>query len=212
MNAIARYTFLVGLLLMIIPLFVPIWEIYLEAPQYPDPIGMYISIDNVRGIGEYDLENINLLNHYIGMKKIIPESIPELRFMKYVIYGFLSSGIVVFFFKKKWLLYIWTLALIITAFIALYDFNLWEHNYGHDLDPMAPIKVPGMSYKPPLLGKKHLLNITATSLPSSGGIAFIACIILASSASVIAYFSNKDFSNTHKPTTNTKIELEKPFI
>ena len=45
---------------------------------------------------------------------------------------------------------------------------MWEYNYGHDLNPNAPIKIPGMSYQPPLLGSEKLLNITATSIPYIG--------------------------------------------
>ncbi|GAB4447537.1 MAG: hypothetical protein OHK0036_01900 [Bacteroidia bacterium] len=183
----------------------PIWEVYLEAPQYPEPIGMYIYIDKIEGIGENDLDNINLLNHYIGMKKIIPESIPELKYMKYAIYFFLASGIVVFILKnKKWILYIWTMLLILSSIFALYDFNKWEQDYGSNLDPKAPIKVPGMTYKPPLIGQKQLLNITATSVPSWGGILFIISIMVSTSSSIIIYFSDKQTNINHDNVINNQ--------
>jgi hypothetical protein len=40
----------------------------------------------------------------------------------------------------------------------------------------AIIKVPGMSYQPPLIGSKQLLNFRATSYPASGGILLIAAL------------------------------------
>ena len=46
---------------------------------------MYIWINKVSGGTEYDLQNINLLNHYVGMKEIVSSSIPELLFMPYVL-------------------------------------------------------------------------------------------------------------------------------
>jgi hypothetical protein len=49
------------------------------------------------------------------------------------------------------------------------DFWLWEYDYGHNLNPNAPIIVPGMSYQPPLLGFKQLLNFGAYSYPDVGG-------------------------------------------
>ncbi|MCB0637569.1 MAG: nitrous oxide reductase accessory protein NosL, partial [Lewinella sp.] len=47
----------------------------------------------------------------------------------------------------------------------------WEYDYGHNLSDTAPIKVPGQTYQPPLLGVGHILNFTALSFPSVGGIA-----------------------------------------
>jgi len=73
----------------------PIWTIDLEAPQYPEGIGMEISIDKIEGKSKQDLQNINGLNHYIGMKPITPESIPELKIMPWI-FGFLIvSGLAI---------------------------------------------------------------------------------------------------------------------
>ena len=49
------------------------------------------------------------------------------------------------------------------------DFWKWEYNYGHNLSTDAPIQVPGMSYQPPLIGYKQLLNFGAYSIPDIGG-------------------------------------------
>ena len=39
------------------------------------------------------------------------------------------------------------------------------------LEEVAIIKIPGMTYQPPLIGSKKLLNFRATSWPHTGGIA-----------------------------------------
>ena len=52
----------------------------------------------------------------------------------------------------------------------MYDFYLWEYDYGHNLNPDAAIKIPGMSYQPPLIGTKQILNMRTTSLPAAGGL------------------------------------------
>ncbi len=58
------------------------------------------------------------------------------------------------------------------------DFYLWEYDYGHNLDPTAAIKIPGMSYQPPLIGSKPLLNFNASSWPGPGGwAAAFACAV-----------------------------------
>ena len=57
------------------------------------------------------------------------------------------------------------------------DFWWWGYQYGHNLDPTAIIVVPDMTYQPPLIGTKQLLNFTASSWPAAGtfvaGVAFM---------------------------------------
>jgi copper chaperone NosL len=71
------------------------------------------------------------------------------------------------------------LATILLAGVgALIDFYLWGYDYGHNLNPEAPIKIEGMSYQPPLIGTKVLLNFTAFSGPDIGGWIFIGVGVL----------------------------------
>ncbi|MGB5190299.1 MAG: hypothetical protein WBN54_09605, partial [Robiginitalea sp.] len=50
--------------------FLPLWIIMLGAPQYPEPLGMNIHINGIRGVSEFDVQNIDGLNHYIGMRTL----------------------------------------------------------------------------------------------------------------------------------------------
>jgi copper chaperone NosL len=61
---------------------------------------------------------------------------------------------------------------------GLADFYCWGYDYGHDLDPEAILKIPGMSYQPPLIGSKQLLNFRATSWPASGGWILVLALLL----------------------------------
>lgn len=147
----------------------PIWQIDLEAPQYPEGIGMLIHVDAITGAEPQDLKNINGLNHYIGMREISDEMFPELVYMPYI-FGFLIAlGLIIAYSRKRSLLITWIILFGILTIAGLVDFYLWAYDYGHNLNPNAPIKVPGMTYQPPLLGTKTLLNITATSLPDVAG-------------------------------------------
>ena len=121
------------------------------------------------------------------MKKIEPESIPELRFMKYAVWVFFFSGLAVFFSKNKTFLMIWMVTISIAGIFALYDFNKWEFDYGHNLDPRAPIKMENMNYKPPLIGEKQLLNITAFSYPAIGGIGFLFAAMIGFLSTAMAF-------------------------
>jgi len=166
-------------LLLIFVYFLPIWSISLEAPQYPEGIGLNIHINNIKGKAPQDLQNINGLNHYIGMKKIEPDSIPELRFMPPIVAFLIITGLAVAVWgSRKWIL-AWLILFGILAVIGLVDFYLWEYDYGHNLNPDAAIKIPGMSYQPPLIGSKKLLNFYATSLPHFGFLFILGSMALA---------------------------------
>jgi len=78
------------------------------------------------------------------------------------------------------LIIIWLLIIVALGLIGLYDFYIWEYEYGHNLDPMAAIKVPGAVYQPPLLGKKEILNFVAGSFPHIGSFIIIISMGLAS--------------------------------
>jgi copper chaperone NosL len=172
MNKKSRLLMFLAALLVVPSLFLPLWIIDLDAPQYPEGLGIYIWADQVTGIRPNDLNTLNGLNHYIGMKVIDNDSIPELKIMPYIIIGFVLAGIAVALIGKRNLILGWLALLIVIGGVGIYDFYLWGYDYGHNLDPNAPIKVPGFSYQPPLIGTKQLLNMYTTSLPYLGS-AFI---------------------------------------
>ena len=58
----------VAALLLSFTYFFPLWEITLDAPQYPEGLGLEIWINQMQGQHPGDLNKINNLNHYIGMK------------------------------------------------------------------------------------------------------------------------------------------------
>ena len=147
---------------------VPIWTIDMDAPQYPEGIGMEISINKIEGQNKNDLQNINGLNHYIGMQEINPDSIPELRIMPWIFLFLILSGLGVAIWGNRTALLVWIILFVLFAIAGLVDFYLWGYDYGHNLSDDAAIKVPGMTYQPPLIGTKQLLNITASSWPGLG--------------------------------------------
>lgn len=169
--------FLIAVLLPLLLFVFPMWSITLNAPQYPDGLTMYIWISKMTGATESTLQNVNILNHYIGMKHIEPDNIPELRYFPYIIAGMVALGLIAWFSRYKEAFLTWTIVLAILGALGIYDFYLWEYDYGHNLDPTAAIKVEGMVYQPPLIGTKWLLNFKADSWPHIGGIALGISII-----------------------------------
>jgi len=181
--------------LMLIGLyFKPFWTIDMSAPQYPEGIGMHIHIDDVTGHKRHDLQSINTLNHYIGMAEIHPEDFWEFDIMPcYRVHDCLwPSGRRD---RKHQTRYAWLVLMVLLGIVGLVDFYMWGHEYGHNLSPDAPIKVPGMSYQPPLIGCKQLLNINACSWPYTGSIFIGLSLVLAAGVVWIEKFKKSDQHN-----------------
>ncbi|MBS1729915.1 MAG: nitrous oxide reductase accessory protein NosL [Bacteroidetes bacterium] len=178
--------FICGILLIAV-LFVPLWQIELNAPQYPEGLVLKLYPNKIGG----NVEIINGLNHYIGMKTLHTEDFFEFTILPYIIVFFaLLCFLVGLLKKRKWL---FILFILYTTFgvIAMFDFWRWEYNYGHNLSPDAAIVVPGMSYQPPLIGYKQLLNFAAYSIPDIGGFLFIGVGLLLLIVLFFAYFEKK---------------------
>ena len=93
----------------------PMWSITLIAPQYPHGVTMHIWINKLGGDEPAVLQNINILNHYVGMKYIEPESIPELKYFPYVIMTMMGLGLIFAWLNKRWMFLAWTVLLIVLA-------------------------------------------------------------------------------------------------
>jgi len=154
--------------------FLPVWFIFLIAPQYPEGLTMNIWLNKITG----EVDIINGLNHYIGMKHIKPEMFPEFSFLVYIVAFFILFGLVVAITGKRKLLFAYLILTLTGAAAAMVDFYKWGYDYGHNLDPKAAIQVPGLYYQPPLFGHKTLLNFDAYSYPDTGGWVVIVCASL----------------------------------
>ncbi|MBL7699068.1 MAG: hypothetical protein JNK79_12965 [Chitinophagaceae bacterium] len=174
MSTTSRIIVGIGSLVLIAAYFVPFWSIYLIAPQYPEGLSMQIWLYKLSG----QVEIINGLNHYIGMKHIKVEMFPEFDFLVYVFGIFIALGLIVAFVGKRKLLLGYLALFAIGGAAALVDFYQWGYDYGHNLDPHAAIQVPGLSYQPPLIGHKKLLNFDAYSLPDTGAWIIIGVVAL----------------------------------
>jgi len=169
--------------LFLLALFVfPMWKITLIAPQYPDGVTMHIWVNKIGGDSPGTLQNVNILNHYIGMKPIEPDSIAELKYFQYIVLGMVGLGLIFAFINKKWLFFTWILLLVVLGALGMYDFYLWEYDYGHSLDPNAPMQFDDASFQPPLFGRKNIISFVALSYPHIGGYFICLSMILGFSA------------------------------
>lgn len=182
----------------------PLWNIKLGAPQYPEPLGMNIYIDGIQGMNEFDIQNIDGLNHYIGMKTLPPkpEDMWEFSVFPMVIGGMAALGVLIGLLgylgkvNYNWFLG-WLILMTVLGILGMYDFNAWMTDYGTNLDPNAIMKLANpdgtpMSYKPPLLGHQKMLNFDAYSYPRLGGYLMGIGMLL----TLIAYFVGKKSKQT----------------
>jgi copper chaperone NosL len=161
----SRVGLLVASACLVVSIFVPIWQIDLDAPQYPEGLNMKIYAGKLGG----DVEIINGLNHYIGMATLHAENFIEFTVLPYILGAFALLFVVAAAMAKKGMLSLSFISFLLFGILSMVDFWRWEYNYGHNLDPNAAIIVPGMSYQPPLIGYKQLLNFGAYSVPDTGG-------------------------------------------
>lgn len=173
---------LAGISLLFV-LLVPVWRIDLNAPQYPEGLSLKIYANDIKG----DVDIINGLNHYIGMKTLHKADFPEFVVLPYCIMFFSGLFILSAIINRRPMLWLSFSAFVVFGIVAMADFWKWEYNYGHNLNPNAAIVVPGMAYQPPLIGFKQLLNFGAYSIPDIGGWIFIGCGILLLSAAFIEF-------------------------
>ena len=152
----------------------PMWRIELEAPQYPEGLVLQLHSNKIGG----DVDIINGLNHYIGMKTLHTEDFVEFQILPYI-FGFfgLFALTMVFVAKRKGVIILFS-SFLLFGVLAGVDFYRWNYEYGHNLDPNAAIVVPEMAYQPPLIGYKQLLNFGAYSIPDIGGWMLIAAGVL----------------------------------
>ncbi len=170
LRPVTRIITLVSTIGLVAVLFLPMWRIELSAPQYPEGLNMIIYPHKLGG----DVDVINGLNHYIGMRTLHTKDFVEFQILPFLIGAIAFFGLLTLLVNRKWFFTAWAAFFILFGIIAMVDFYRWEYNYGHTLDSTAPIKVPGMAYQPPLIGYKKLLNFGAYSIPDLGGWVFIA--------------------------------------
>jgi hypothetical protein len=156
------------------------------APQYPDGLRMDIySYKLEGGRSGQDIKEINVLNHYIGMKDLVTEDFTEFKWMPFVV-----GAIALLFLRAAVhgrMMDLVDVAVIYTYFAA---FSLWSfgyklYSYGHSLAPTAAVKVA--PFMPPLFGYKKLANFEVYSYPAAGSYLLALVIVLLGAALFLAW-------------------------
>lgn len=186
----ARLLVVAAALLMAAVYVAPLWNLTMFAPQYPEGLRLDIwSYKLEGGNGGQDLKEINVLNHYIGMRDLAAEDFTEFHWIPFVA-G--ALGLVMLraavHGRMKDLVDAVVLMGYFSAF-SLWSFahKLWE--YGHNLSPEAAVKVPG--FMPPLFGFGQIANFEVYSYPQAASYALGGAMLLLLAATGLAWYRGR---------------------
>jgi len=142
--------FLLAVVLLIASIFLPYWKMTLQAPQYPKGLSVQAYIYKLTG----DVNEIDGLNHYIGMRPL-GEAAQLERSLSIAAVGVLSLLIIASIFIHTKYVVILALPALFYPFIFLGDTYFWLRNFGLNLlnlDPTAPLSSTIKPFVPPILG------------------------------------------------------------
>ena len=174
-----------ALLLVAIYLF-PLWNLTMFAPQYPEGLRLDIySYKLVGGNNGQDIPEINILNHYIGMRDLVIDDFTEFKWLPFIVgaLGLLYLRAAVMG-TVGGLLDVVVLNVYFSAF-ALWSFGYRMYVYGHNLSPTAAVKVE--PFMPPMFGGKQLANFEVYSYPQAASYAMALSTLLLCAALVLAW-------------------------
>jgi copper chaperone NosL len=173
--------------LFLVPVYLmPLWKLTMFAPQYPGGLRLSIySYKLVGGNGGQDIKEINVLNHYIGMRDLAAADFTEFKWIPFVV-----GALGLLFLRCAVLGNLSTVVDLLVLYLYFGLFSLWSfgyklYRYGHDLAPTAAVKVP--PFMPPLFGHKKLANFEVYSYPGIGSYALAAAIFVIAGAAFLAW-------------------------
>jgi len=143
-------TILLGLaaVCLILSIFLPYWNMTLEAPQYPNGLRVRTYVNRLEG----DVQEIDGLNHYIGMRPL-EEAAQLERSLSIVLIGATALLVVAaIYIHSKWAALL-ALPAIFYPFVFLADMYYWLRNFGQNLDPTAALSNYIEPFIPTLLGE-----------------------------------------------------------
>ncbi len=164
----------------------PLWNLTMFAPQYPDGLRMDIYSYKLEGGRQgQDIKEINLLNHYIGMKDLASEDFTEFKWMPFVVGAMALLFLRAAVHGRMMDLVDVTVLYGYFAFFSLWSFGYKLYSYGHNLAPTAAVKVD--PFMPPMFGYKKLANFEVYSYPAAGSYLMAGAVVLLIGAVVLAW-------------------------
>jgi copper chaperone NosL len=192
LDLLPRVLILAAAVLLVVSYTLPLWNLTMFAPQYPEGLRLDIySHTMVGGRGGQDVKEINVLNHYIGMRDLAVEDFTEFKWMPFVL-----GALALLFLRAAVLGKVAALVDVFVLFTYFGSFSLWSfgyklYRYGHDLAPTAAVKVPG--FMPPVFGYRQIANFEVYSYPQVGTYLMASVVLLLAVALALAWREHRRF-------------------
>jgi hypothetical protein len=164
----------------------PLWNLTMYAPQYQNGLRLDIYSHTLApGHRGEDIQEINLLNHYIGMRDLAVEDFTEFKWMPFVL-----GGLSLLFLRAVFLGTVKELVDATVVFVYFGAFSAWTfgyklYRYGHELKPTAAVKVA--PFTPPIFGYQKIANFEVFSYPQSGSYLLALVGLLLAASLVVAW-------------------------
>lgn len=177
-----KLLFLGAMLLLILSIFFPYWTLDLKAPQFPQGLRVSAYINRVVGqedpvTGSNDLDQLDELNHYVGMPSLRDGAKLERSVAIIAIVVFAGLLLAALYIHSKWVVLL-VLPALAFPIVFLADLQWWLWNYGHSLDPRAPLASAVGEFTPRLFGPAKIAQFDTMALPGPGLILATAAAIL----------------------------------
>lgn len=171
-SLVSSILLVVAALLIAASLFTPWWKMEFFAPQYPEGLNIIVFPDKLEG----EIDQINALNHYIGMKNFSEANFPELGYLPYLIGGLALLVLIAALIRKKAFLYSIIGLFVVGGALGVWDLRRWLKDFGTNLDPKAPIEMD--PFIPPILGENTVANFITHSSLQLGSYLVVAAFII----------------------------------
>lgn len=156
-------------------LLLPYWILKLKAPQYPRGLTITAYVNRLEG----DVGELAGLNHYVGLGSFDDAAVLERSIAVYAIIGLVALLLAALVIHSRWVL-ILTLPTMLFPVVFLVDLQFWLYDFGHNLDPLAPLAAAVGEFTPPIFGPAEIAQFDTLALPGPGLIlAFVASGLIA---------------------------------
>lgn len=154
---------------LVISIFFPYWIMSLEAPQYPKGLYVQTYINRLEG----DVQEIDGLNHYIGMRPL--DSAAQLERSLSIVMISVTALLVLSatFIHTKWVVLL-ALPTVLFPIFFVADMYYWLRSFGQNLDPTAALSSYIEPFIPPLFGSGLIGQFNTTA--SFGAGFYLACL------------------------------------
>lgn len=125
----------------------PYWEMSLDAKQYQRPLSVVAYPDRITG----DISEIDLLNHYIGMRKLDQAAVFERSIGRGFVLAMAAVMLLTAVIGTRWSPLL-LLPVVLFPALFLLDLHWWLRDFGLNLDPHAPMNRSIKPFVPTILG------------------------------------------------------------